>query len=1056
MRLTRVLARFAIFAVLATSTVAHAQTTGTIVGTIQDATNGNPIAGALVIAQSPALQGEQTALTGEEGTFRISLLPPGIYTVLVQADNYKPAERAGIRVDLDKTLRVTLQMVPSALQAEEVVVTTEAPVIDQSSTTSGAVIPENFSRNIPTGRSFEAVLNVAPSATSDGLGTTFRGSSSPENSWIIDGINTTDIIAANGSTSLPNDFIKQVEVKTGGYQAEYGRATGGVVNVVTKSGGNTFSGDAFVNFSSGALSLTKRSVGSVTSVVSSESNAALNLDFGFDLGGYIIKDKLWFFVGVTPFRNVTDYTRTVKPRVLDSAGDPVLDDAGNPTFGAPIPSLSGNTVSGSSLAITRIAKLTYNVNEDNSAQVSYYGNPTSFSGVNDTSLNGTDNAIRDREEGGAQDLSARWTSKLFDKNMLLEAWYGMHQQSASTLPYDAPSGPDDWATIYQYPYLPEEFANVSGCEPVVAGDPSTSPCASTGYATGPWWYQEDNYAIRHTANLKLTNFASFFGEHAIRYGGDIEFNRFLYKRGYAANWAQYKYRNRIYAARRQAIGSLNDANEFVPNEFFTSDTSTRNTSVYLQDSYQPIDGLTINAGLRWETQNLLGNADANGFSIMDNWGPRVGITYDWTGSGRSKLEAYYGRFYEAIPMDINGRALSPEGFGMQYLDENGNNITRDVFDYYYGPGAGEAFTSADGTYVLGGTTTYVSPGLMGQYVDEYSLGGEYEVLPDFAVGITLVHRNLGRAIEDVSPDGGNTYLIGNPGDQGAADRGVAILEDDIRSAGGTVDNGTYTCPDGNAACEEAVANVEVVRGVASFPKPERVYNGIEMMARKNFSRNWYLVGSLTLSKTVGNYPGLFDPGIGQLDPNITSQYDLIPLLANRYGPLRSDRPVYFKLDGYYLWDFGLVTGLSFRAFSGRPIDVLAADPSGAYGPRESYLLPRGAGGRLNPMFNLDVNLGYDLKITEDVKVNFNVNVFNLLNLQETANVDHSYTLDAVRPVVGGTFSDIEYTDQDGNVVPSILNVDGFQVEKNRNYKQPVSPVQVQDPLTLRLGLRVSF
>ena len=530
-------------------TAAQAQTTGTIVGTIQDASNGNPISGALVVAQSPSLQGEQTALTSDEGTFRITLLPPGQYTVIVQADGYRPGQRGNITVDLDKTIRVTIQLVPKALKAKDVVVKATAPVIDQGSTSSGAVVnADTFAKNVPTGRSFQSVLNVAPSASSDGLGTTFRGSSSPENNWIIDGVTTTDVAYGNGGTSLPSFFVKQVEVKTGGYQAEYGRATGGVVNVVTRSGGNAFHGDAFVRFSSGALNLPSANIQTGSSPIKPTAQQSLNVDFGFDLGGYIIKDKLWFFVGVVPQMVTDTYTRYVEPKTTDASGNDFTSGLWQPTFKSPIDSLT-KTYNWSGTTIGRMAKLTWNVNENNSAQLSYFGNPGTDSGVINSSLNGTVAALSAKEAGGNQDLSVRWTSKLLNKKMLAEVWYGLHYETSSTLPDTSllqsgegssvatnVSGPI--ATQYQYDYLPPEFANTPGCEPTTAGDNTTSPCASRYYMEGPWWYQSDNTMTRNAVDLKFTNFVNAAGHHEIKYGGDYQVNRFLNKYGYYNKYAQ--------------------------------------------------------------------------------------------------------------------------------------------------------------------------------------------------------------------------------------------------------------------------------------------------------------------------------------------------------------------------------------------------------------------------------------------------------------------------------------------------------------------------------------
>ena len=554
---------------------------------------------------------------------------------------------------------------------------------------------------------------------------------------------------------------------------------------------------------------------------------------------------------------------------------------------------------------------------------------------------------------------------------------------------------------------------------------------------------------RNAVDLKFTNFVNFLGHHEIKYGGDYQDNRFLNKYGYYNKWAMRDYGSGFVRYRVQGLGGLDKNGTFVPQDFRRPNGHTYDTSLFLQDNYSPVDGLSVNLGLRWETQNVWGTGQTKpSISINNNIAPRIGVTYDWTGTGRSKVSAYYGRFYEAIPMDINSRAFGGEVFGLRWYAADGTNLTGAILGANC-PVAG--LCDSNGTYLLGGQGTYVAPGLQGQYIDEYSLGTQYEILPDLAVGVNLVHRNLGNIIEDVSPDNGNTYLITNPGNQGAINDGVAQLTKKLQAAGGTMgSDGQPSCANGTKDCQAIADNLVLVRGVAIFPAPVRNYDAIELSVKKNFSRNWYMIASLTFSKTYGNYPGLFTPSNGQLDPNVTSQYDLVSLLYNRTGPLYNDHPVYFKLDGYYLWNFGLVTGVSLRARSGTPINALGAHP--LYGPDEAFVLPRGIGGRTPPIYNVDVNLGYELKVTGDVKVALNANIFNLFNFQQVVGVSNTYTDSNVMPVVGGKLSDI----QDSKGTPTLLSTDGGLITKSPYWGKPTSTGDLQTPIGARIDLRVSF
>src|SRR5262249_50698408 len=150
--------------------------------------------------------------------------------------------------------------------------------------------------------------------------------------------------------------------------------------------------------------------------------------------------------------------------------------------------------------------------------------------------------------------------------------------------------------------------------------------------------------------------------------------------------------------------------------------------------------------------------------------------------------------------------------------------------------------------------------------------------------------------------------------------------------------------------------IDMFKKIKTFDKPRRDYNALQLTAFKRFSNNFFIQASYTYSKLEGNYPGLFSADNGQLDPNITSQYDLIELLANRDGPLPADRPHNLKFDGYYTFDLKeagqITTGVRLRAQSGVPINTLGQHE--LYGPNESFILPRGEFGRTAFVSSADV------------------------------------------------------------------------------------------------------
>ena len=253
MKLHRLL-RLAPLALLFAS-VASAQTIGTVIGTVTDQSTGKPVVGALVIATSPTLQGEQSAVTDKTGAFRIQALPPGDYKLSAQFEGYKAYERSDIRVNIDKTIRANLALVPEAVQLEEQVVKTgvSAPVINLGSAETGAVVSKDFISDIPQSRGFQNIAFAAPTATFDLLGISFGGTTSNENNYMIDGLSVNNPAFGTLGAQILNNFVEEIDVKTGSFMPEYGFASGGIVSVVTKSGSNEFHGSVFGNYQPGSL-----------------------------------------------------------------------------------------------------------------------------------------------------------------------------------------------------------------------------------------------------------------------------------------------------------------------------------------------------------------------------------------------------------------------------------------------------------------------------------------------------------------------------------------------------------------------------------------------------------------------------------------------------------------------------------------------------------------------------------------------------------------------------------------------------------------------------------
>src|SRR5262249_52058925 len=263
------------------------------------------------------------------------------------------------------------------------------------------------------------------------------------------------------------------------------------------------------------------------------------------------------------------------------------------------------------------------------------------------------------------------------------------------------------------------------------------------------------------------------------------------------------------------------------------------------------------------------------------------------------------------------------------------------------------------------------------------------------------NRQLGRVIEDMSSDGAAVYFIGNPGEFDSDAENDLLNK--IKSHMGDPDQ---------TIRQQLINRLQAFRAAKRFDKPQRAYNALQLTASKRFSRNFMIQASYTYSQEKGNYPGLFSPDHGQLDPNITAQFDLFDLAANRIGNLNYDRPHIIKLDGYYTFDLKeagrLTAGARFRAQSGIPYTPLGYAPNNPYGPLESYILPRGSGGRTSFQANAALHIAYARKLGSNLDLELYFELYNVFNNQEQATVDQDYTDDGVDPIVGGTTKDLPY------------------------------------------------
>jgi outer membrane receptor protein involved in Fe transport len=985
------LAIFAVFSLfMATATMAQTSTTGSVEGVISDP-NGAVVPNITVTLSGANLIRQQSTTTDDDGRYRFNQVPPGRYTVEVAASaGFGAAKQENVEVNLSRT--TTTNFTVSAAGVGGVVDVVATPDIDQNNNTTGTNISTEQFSNFPTGRTVQSLYTIAPTVSRSGLrdasgrdrDPSVAGSSGPENNYILDGVTTTDPAFGGSGANLPFEFVQEVEIKTGAYGAEYGKSTGGIFNVITKSGSNSFRGDVFGYFT------TKGLVRDVKATAIPRTGAAPNgfseVDAGFDIGGPIIKDKLWFFGAFNPQTRKNFFlTQTFLQEVENKITTPFY-----------------------------AGKLTWGINDKHTFTASTFGDYTKqeghlfgFSGF------GADLAsFRGTTETGGSNYAFRLNSAFSSA--------GLHFQRANTLPEeDETLVTDRFAVLRGGAILsPVETTVLASNGLRLAYVDGTGGAIQRNFVRGGFGLKSEQDRDRWEFAARLQNIV---GDHTFKYG--FEYTRNLYTIDTASTGGNfnfgaagvpalpYRIENRFAICERTnattitcpdatrqtrvqqlitagqaptgvttaAIGpvSISTANPFLLLDVVRARSFSLNTlgdktytdtqSFYIQDDWKLMRNFQLNIGARWDLQQAY---SINGFkylalnNLFDTLQPRIGFTWDPTGDGRSKIFANYARFVETpIPLDINVRAT-----GEDIQNDWNLNVSR------LNGAAGSTAISNFGN--LGNHFTPIDEGLKPQTVNEWTAGFEYgpSGWRDLTLGVRGIYRAQGDVIEDGSFDDGTTYFIFNPGRRGSA--GQTTTED-------------LACNDPAIGC---------------FGRASRFYRALEFTATKRFSNNYQFIASYVYSSLIGNYEGLFRNDNGQSDPNITSLFDLVSLLDNMYGRLPNDRPHQFKFDGTYQWPFKLMTSASFRAQSGIPFNQLI--PHFLYGDNEGFGVPRGTA--INPItgntrtpftWNLDIGAYYPIRLGETKELRLTADWFNAFNNQKAIRQDETFQINSGAPGV---------------------------------------------------------
>jgi len=978
----RKLAALLALALFSALPVSAQEQSGSIQGIVKDS-SGAVLPGVTIEARSPALVGVSTATSDAQGNYRFPALPPGAYEITAKLSGFQDKKIADVRLSLGQTLKIDLAMTIGGV-SESVNVTAESPLIDVKGNAVAATVTKEVIDRVPKGRDFTNLVAAnAPGADSEGKagGIQIDGASGSENRYIVDGMDTTDLSNNTSRKTIFTDFIQEVQVKTSGYAAEYGGNSGGVISAVTKSGSNQFHGSAGTYYQNNSLNGADRAAWRINpndnvtpEFLVTPSNPSQQWSPIGDIGGPVMRDKVWFYVGSSLDRTNNQQTATFK----NSSTNP----ATTPYFTGNFSSYSENSYLQwkATSQLTQKTRLTVSGNnqrgQSRGALPSLQPNGSTF--ADGTPTNGFTNAAWPTTNGAFDQQKFDDTYKNTGSNSTNDLYAANFDWVITPRFFvNVQSGFFDYNSYTPASFAGNQLIHSFGTSNIgLAGVPANLQFPS-GYAdiSKSSSLNKINEYSRVYLNANTSWFRQMKGEHQFKFGLRFERDANDVDTGNQQPTVSLRWNQADSTRDGRVVRGTYGYYTVSRGVVTTGGVRSNNWSFWAQDSWSVGRKLTVNYGVRTEDEHVPSYRSEDpgiNFGFREKIAPRLGFAYDVKGDSRWKAYGSYGKFFDITPLNLPSGSFGAQHWLIYYytLDtfdwpsincQEGGNCPGSLIEVVDNRHPANAVDPVLTAY-FGHPQNTIDPSIKPVQTGEAIFGMDHELNSRMSLGVRYTHKWLDRTIEDtgVLINSAEVFFIANPG--------LGVTKQILASP------------------------------APPLPTALRHYDAVEVRLNKRLSNRWAMTTSYTWSRLYGNYGGLASSDEnGRTSPNTDRYFDGEYLTYDSkgrpvYGLLPTDRPNYLKVEASYDLPWGTSVGLFQIAANGTPMSTeINWNGFGGNNQGGVYVNGRGDLGRTPMYTQTDLLVQHDLRIpgTKTQRANVSINVTNLFDQMTVLDENHA-------------------------------------------------------------------